>query len=262
VSYLFVSPQGAGPKWPNGTVKKISPKTVRNVIGVLKQILGARVWRDWDLKFPEKTDNEQRYFTQAEMLQIVDAANGQWKVLFALLAGTGMRAGEAFGLGIEDLDLAAGLIRVRRSIWNGQVVTVKTKRAKRPIDIEPALVAMLSAHVGDRKSGRLLQTRNGAPLSRGPVRRKLNAILTLLDLKPAGLHAFRHGRVTMLQASGVPGDLVLAWVGHSNLKTTSGYTHFSEDFKAKVARATGLFSNEDGPNGPNFREMQGSERVM
>lgn len=66
----------------------------------------------------------------------------------------------------------------------------------------------------------------------------------------------------MLQASGVPRDLVLAWVGHSNLKTTSRYTHFSEDFKAEVARATGLFSKEDGPYGPNFREMMGSERVM
>jgi len=40
------------------------------------------------------------------MLQIVNAATGQWRVLFATLAGTGMRCGEAFGLHVEDVDLA------------------------------------------------------------------------------------------------------------------------------------------------------------
>jgi integrase len=251
-------------KWPNGVSRRISPKTIRNIVGVLKLILGERVWRDWKLTFPEETnpDKEQRYFTQSEMIQIVNSAPGQWKVLFALLAGTGLRAGEAFGLQIEDLDLAAGLIRVRRSIWNGRVVTVKTKRAKRPINIEPTIVQMLAGHIGDREFGRVFQTRTGAPLSKSNVRRKLNQLLVSLKLKPAGLHAFRHGRVSMLQANGVPSDLVKLWVGHSNLETTSNYTHFPEEFRSKVARATGLFSQDVGPNGPNYREFPNTGRVM
>jgi integrase len=87
--------------------KRISPKTVRNIVAVLKLILGERVWRDWKLTFPEQQDpeKEQRYFTQAEMIQIVNAAEGQWRVLFALLARTGLRAGKAFGLQIGALDL-------------------------------------------------------------------------------------------------------------------------------------------------------------
>jgi site-specific recombinase XerC len=32
---------------------------------------------------------------------------------------------------------------------------------------------------------------------------------------------------------GVLGDLVMEWVGHSNLKTTSRYTHFQDDFKSQ-----------------------------
>ena len=33
----------------NGTRKKLSPKSIRNIMGVLKLILGERVWRDWNL---------------------------------------------------------------------------------------------------------------------------------------------------------------------------------------------------------------------
>jgi hypothetical protein len=37
--------------WPSGVRRKLSPKTVRNIVGVLKLILGERVWRDWKLTF-------------------------------------------------------------------------------------------------------------------------------------------------------------------------------------------------------------------
>jgi integrase len=95
------------------------------------------------------------------------------------------------------------------------------------------------------------------------VRRKLNQILKNLNLAPAGLHAFRHGRVSVLQTRGVPGDLVKDWVGHSSLKTTSIYTHFNDDFRQRIASEVGLFNGAfalgnlagklpDGPNGPNF----------
>ncbi len=40
--------------------------------------------------------------------------------LFATLAGTGMRCGEAFGLHVQDIDLATGRIYIRRSVWNGR----------------------------------------------------------------------------------------------------------------------------------------------
>jgi integrase len=124
-----------------------------------------------------------------------------------MLASTGLRCGEAFGLHVEDIDLSAGRIYVRRSVWNGEEVSVKTKQGYRTVNIEPALVEMLIAHLGDRKGGRVFQTRNGTPFCKSNVRRKLNQILKQLNLPPAGLHAFRHGRVSVLQANGVPGDL-------------------------------------------------------
>jgi integrase len=249
-------------KWPNGIRRKLSPKSIRNIVGVLEQVLREKVWREWSLSLPEVPLKEQRCFSPDEMLRIVNAATDQWKVLFATLASTGLRCGEAFGLHVEDLDLTTGRIYVRRSIWNGEEVSVKTKQGYRTVNIEPGLIKMLAAHLGDRKGLRVFQTRTGTPFCKGNVRRKLNQILKKLNLAPAGLHAFRHGRVSVLQANGVPGDLVKEWVGHSNLRTTSRYTHFRDDFRKQVATDVGLFSQASmaeklpvSPNGPNLAQF-------
>ncbi|HTC95708.1 MAG TPA: tyrosine-type recombinase/integrase [Terriglobales bacterium] len=230
--------------WPNGVRKRISPKTIRNIIGVLKLIVGEKMWREWKLRLPESPVKEQRCFSPDEMREIVNGAVGQWKVLFATLASTGMRCGEAFGLHVEDLDLANARIYIRRGIWNGEEVSVKTKKGYRAVNIEPALVSMLAAHLGDRKSGRVFQTQTGTPFCKSNVRRKLNQLLKKLNLKPAGLHAFRHGRVSVLQVSRVPSDLVTEWIGHSNLHTTSQYTHFEDNYRQKVACDVALFPLE------------------
>jgi hypothetical protein len=39
--------------WSNGISKKLSPKSIRNIVGVLKMILGEKVWRGWKLSLPE-----------------------------------------------------------------------------------------------------------------------------------------------------------------------------------------------------------------
>jgi integrase len=127
---------------------------------------------------------------------------------------------------------------------------------------------MLSAHLGDRKGGRVFQTRMGTPYCKSNVRRKLDEILKKLKLAPAGLHAFRHGPVSVLQANGVPGDLVKEWVGHSNLRTTSRYTHFRDDFRQQVASEVALFAQAsvaeklpDGPNGPNSKKFSDTSKI-
>ncbi len=78
-----------------------------------------------------------------------------------------------------------------------------------------------------------------------------------------------HGRVSVLQASGVPGDLITEWVGHANLRTTSIYTHFQDGFRQRMASEMGLFAGQNtgadlsiklpvGPNGPNSAQFAAS----
>ena len=63
--------------WPNGVSKRLGLKSIRNIVGVLKLVLGKRVWREWSLSLPEIPLKEQRCFSRDEMLHIINAATGQ-----------------------------------------------------------------------------------------------------------------------------------------------------------------------------------------
>src|SRR2546426_107194 len=100
----------------------LEPKTVHNLWKLFRAIMNWHAQqndeapRKWYPTLPTIPDEEQRWFTQEEIGRIVNAANGQYKVLFHLAGSSGLRAGELFGLHVEDLNLSRGLIRVRRSI--------------------------------------------------------------------------------------------------------------------------------------------------
>lgn len=96
-----------------------------------------------------------------------------------------------------------------------------------------------------RQSGYLFTTKNGTLVRVDGLRTKLHSILKRLGIPKGGLHAFRHGRVSVLQAHGVPGDLVKSWIGHSSLVMTSRYTHFQDGFKRDIVN-----NLVDSPNSP------------
>ena len=239
----------------DGTLLKtyrLSRKTILNVVGVLKLVLGKKAWMTWTFDLGKPQRPAQRYFTDVQMRAIIEAASGQYRTLFALLAGTGMRIGEAAGLHLDDVDFDGGVIYVRRSVWRGRELSPKTENAIRAIDIDPVLAATLREHVGENKRLRLFEARNGSPLHDVNVRnRVLHPILAKLGLPKAGLHAFRHARVTMLRKNGTPADLQKLWIGHSSLRTTDRYSHTDQELEyrrsAAVKVGLGLIV---GPNGP------------
>ena len=61
---------------------------------------------------------------------------------------------------------------------------------------------------GASKRTLLFQASKGTPLSDVNIRNRVLApLLKKLGIARAGLHAFRHGRVTVLRKNGTPGDL-------------------------------------------------------
>jgi len=216
---------------------KLEPKTIHNMFKLFRAIMNWHAQqndeqpRKWYPILPMICQDEQRWFTQTEFRQLVEVADGQYKLLFHLAGLSGLRAGELFGLHVEDLDLNRGVVRVRRSVWRGLEVTTKTRKGYRDVWIDSGTIEMLKAHLGCRTSGRVFQSRSGAPLDTSNVLSEvLHPLCDRLKIPRGGLHAFRHGRVSHLQTNNVPGDFTKAQVGHSSLRTTSDYTHFSEDF--------------------------------
>jgi integrase len=231
---------------------RLSRKSVLNIVGVIKLVLGRKVWMTWELNLGKPAKVPQRYFTQDQLRQIIEGAPARYRVLFALLSATGMRIGEAVGLRLEDIDLDERIIRVQRAIWRGKEQTPKTENGIRVIDIDETLAVMLREHISTRTTGRLFLTRTGAPLSGNNARKRiLQPLLAKLGIAHAGLHAFRHARTTMLRKQGTPEDLQKLWLGHSSLRTTDRYSHTDQelDYRRKAASNVGL-DLIIGPHGP------------
>jgi len=219
----------------------LEPKTVVNTWKLFRAICNWHLRQHdkpkvcWYPDLPALPDYEQRWFTPQEIDMIVDAATGQYKVLFRLAGYTGMRCGELCALRVDDLHLDHGVVEVRRSVWEGHEGTTKNGK-KRIVYLDSVTVKMLQEYLGSRKSGRVFESRLSTPLVNREINRKvLTPLCKRLGIEPGGMHAFRHGRVSHMQASRMPGDFVLSQIGHSSLRVTSNYTHFAHQQKRDLA---------------------------
>jgi integrase len=223
------------------TLPEMAPKSVHNLYKLLRGIVNWHCKQEdlqpkkWGPDLPSIPDIEQRWFTPIEAQKVIEAASGQYKVLFHLAWATGMRFGELSGLHCDDIDLSRQVIAVRRSIYKGKEVPPKTKAGFREIFIDDSTVAVLAAHI-EGQTGLVFKTRNGTPLAnREVVFDHLHPVCEQLKLPRAGMHAFRHGRVSAMRVNGAPEDIVKRQIGHSSLRITSSYTHFTEDYQRGFA---------------------------
>jgi integrase len=137
------------------------------------------------------------------------------------------------------------VIYVRRGVVEGLGIeqSTKTENGERIIDIDPELADVLRQHLAGRTSGRVFQSRNGAPIHAGNLRnRMLYPLLDKLGIPRGGFHAFRHARVTILRKHGAPAELQTQWIGHSNLRMTDRYSHTDEQVEYRQRNAGKLVS--------------------
>lgn len=208
----------------------LSAQSIVNYTKVVKMVLASAVNAEGEQIYPRKWNHdfigmpilkkEEQYrptVTEAELGEILASARKRYVVLFALLAGTGLRIGEALGLKPADLSPDRRILYVRRSIWHGQEQQPKTPNAIREVDLPEPLAQLLDAHA-ENKTGYLFATSTGRPLSQRNVLHALHA-----TGKKVGLHAFRRFRTETLRRARVPEDLTGLWLGHSKKTVTDFY---------------------------------------
>ena len=246
----------------NGAVKilvakmhaaNLSAQTMTTYVNLVKLIVGSALDDNGDQLFPRKWNNEfidlplienqkQPTFTAETLCAIVEKANGQEQVLYALLAGTGLRVGEAFGLEAKHLSKDCRTITVEQSCWQKSIQSPKTKSAYRQIDVCTQLSKLLKQFVGDRQSGLIFSNRAGGPLSQtNVIRRSLHPILEELGVEKTGFHAMRRFRATWLRKQRTPEDLIRFWLGHAKSSMTDGYSKLADDieYRREVAENIG-----------------------
>ena len=253
-----------------------SPKTMSNYTQVVKMVVASAIGDDGEELYPRKWNHEfidlpdvtgQRTptFSSEEVEVIISKAAGQYLVLYALLAGSGLRIGEALALEVSHVS-QEGTLSISQSVWNGSLQTPKTKAGVREVDLPANIAQLLTAFIGDRKSGFVFRSSNGSPLGQSNVlRRNLHPILEGMGLGKAGFHSFRRFRVTHLRKQGTPEDLLRFWIGHGDKTVTDRYAKLRQDveFRKTVAERVGIgFSVEVVPLCTPTFDVEASSEVV
>jgi integrase len=208
----------------------LAPKSIVNYTQVVKLVVASVVNAEGEQVYPRKWNHEfvglpivdkenqnRPTLTAEEITTVLEKCNDRYRTLFTVLAGTGLRIGEALGLKITDLANDCRTINVQRSIFQGREQQPKTANAVRSIDIPESLAEMLRKFTAGR-DGYVFPTKNKRPLSQRNVLRMLNS-----KVENATLHSFRRFRTAWLRKAQVPEDLIQYWLGHAESSVTDLY---------------------------------------
>jgi integrase len=180
----------------------------------------------------------------------------QWYPLYATLALTGLRLGEAQALKWSDIDEKAGVIRVRRSQWKGMVSETKTGTI-RSVPLVPELAEILREHrqrllLSQNKGlqvGWMFPSSNGRLMKQNVARWPLDRCLKEAGLPPITLHGLRR-TFNNLARQVTSGEVVRAITGHVTQSMTEHYSHIGAGEKrAAVASIVALMKGSSSKSG-------------
>lgn len=149
------------------------------------------------------------------------------RALLELMYACGLRASEAVGLRLDELDLDEGVLRANGKGAKERLVPIGSKAVA-------ALLAWLTIGrprlVGLRDEPHVLVNQRGGPLTRQGLYK-----IVQRHAKSAGLadrmspHTLRHTFATHLLAGGCDLRSLQEMLGHADIATTQIYTHLSAD---------------------------------
>lgn len=197
------------------------------------------------LERAERPSDEPRpkvILTPEQLAAVVAAAEPHYRPAVAFLAGTGCRLGEALGLTWGDVDFEAGTASITAQLdRHGRRVALKTRNARRILELPGSLVSMLAALSleADPSPGALAFTAlTGGPFDhRNVARRGLVAACKRAGVPVVSAHGLRHAHASALLADGWDLPSVSRRLGHGSVAiTASTYAHLLDDTERRQAR--------------------------
>src|SRR4051794_36085713 len=186
-----------------------------------------------DLRSPKKSQRLPHVLTRDEVARLLASPRGsdpqavRDRALLELMYACGLRASEAIGLLLRDVDLDAGLLRARGKGSKERIVPVG-REATAPAP--PWLQRGRPALVGLSPEPHLFVNQRGAGLTRQGLYKivQRHARASGLDGKMSP-HTLRHTFATHLLAGGCDLRSLQEMLGHADIATTQIYTHLSAD---------------------------------
>ncbi|MFD4141160.1 tyrosine-type recombinase/integrase [Streptomyces sp. NPDC058572] len=240
-------------------------------------------------KAPRVREDEVEPYSVEEVRRLLRAADkrrnsARWAVALSL----GLRQGEALGLKWTDVDLAGGVLMVRRSRrrpryahgcgdtcsrkagycpqrerTNPETADTKSRAGRRAVGLPSQLVDLLRTHrkrqeaeraaAGDKwtDEGWLFATETGRGTSPRTDYDEWKELLGDAKVRDGRLHDARHTAATVLLILGVSERAVMGLMGWSTTAMAARYQHMVDSVRNDVARQVdGLIwkSDRDGPD--------------
>ncbi len=253
-------------KWANELEKHVSAKTIANLRALLSSAFGYAIEQGLRPDNPMRRLRRTRAgeHERADMVCLTPQEFGhlralmpeRWRPFVTVLAGTGMRFGEAVALTVGDVDLLAPtpIVRVTKALrrtTNGfEIGPPKSRRSRRTISLSRDLVDTLVPLVARDRDEPLFIGANGVRVSHSnfynrvwlPAARQFGAET---GRRPR-IHDLRHSHASWLIAKGVHLEVIRDRLGHESITTTSGvYAHLLPDQHLLTAAALdGLLADE------------------
>ena len=185
------------------------------------------------LRAPRQGRRLPQVLTRGEVAKLLEQPKGteppalRDRALLELMYACGLRASEAIGLDLGDVDLEDGILRARGKGAKERLVPVGSEASR-------ALALYVnrgrSRLVGDRLEARLFVNHRGAGLTRQGLYK-----IVQRHARSAGLehkmspHTLRHTFATHLLAGGCDLRSLQEMLGHADIATTQVYTHLSAE---------------------------------
>jgi integrase len=175
---------------------------------------------------------EIRAMTRVELAEVLGRIPEDSRLLFELLAHTGLRISEAIGLTWADVEFGESpRLLVRRQDCRGEIGPLKSEQSCRDIPLSPGMARRLGAERGSRAdSDRVFTSPQGFPLAYGNIRRRV----LVPAVEAAGhpwvtFHTFRHTCASLLFEAGRDVKQVAEWLGHADAGfTLKVYVHLMD----------------------------------
>lgn len=209
----------------------LSPSYVQTTLLPVRAMVRRALGRDElavnpcsGLQLPAIRGRRERYASPEEAEALVSATPERDRAIWATAMYAGLRLGELRALCVDDVDLAAGVIYVKRG-WDPSAgaIALKSRAGRRKVPIAAVLRDYLVEHLArtDRRSSQLIFGRTPEdPFVPNRLQERADEAWSAAGLERLTPHAGRHTFASLMIAAGVNAKALSTFMGHSKIAIT------------------------------------------
>ena len=187
---------------------------------------------------------ERPVASPAQVVALIEAITPRYRAAVLLAAWCGLRRGEVLGLLPEDVDLALGIVTVRRNrielLETPQAFDAnpKTDAGKRTVTIPPHVLPILEEHMTTwAGTERVFIGRDGRPMRGNAIRQAFSRARRKADMPGFRFHDLRHTGQTLAASAGATLKDLMRRLGHASPAAAYRYLHAVDGRDAEIASA-------------------------